>query len=186
MNGFSVDPINILVHWRAVNVVGPDGSIIYSDRPPAEARLEMTMTFENLPSSPLPASTPPMSSSYVRWRPRPLRARQRARLHHIPQLGAASARGRKPIWQERASSTRNLTSRAKVAWQLSPVPAVAEVSLCSSWVVSVFRAFRSLPTMRSSLIGTKASHRGGAYVCRFSPPSLRFIHALRNRRKFDE
>jgi len=41
--------------------VGPDGSIVYSDRPPAEGRLEKTMTFENLPSSPLPAST----SSYV-------------------------------------------------------------------------------------------------------------------------
>jgi glutaredoxin len=41
--------------------VGPDGRVVYSDRPPAEGRLEKTMTFENLPSSPLPAST----SSYV-------------------------------------------------------------------------------------------------------------------------
>ena len=41
--------------------VGSDGRIVYSDRPPAEGRLEKSMTFENLPSSPLPAST----SSYV-------------------------------------------------------------------------------------------------------------------------
>jgi glutaredoxin len=41
--------------------VGPDGRIVYSDRPPAEGRLEKTITFENLPSSPLPAAT----SSYV-------------------------------------------------------------------------------------------------------------------------
>jgi len=41
--------------------VGPDGRIIYADRPPAEGRLDKTMTFENLPSSPLPAST----SAYV-------------------------------------------------------------------------------------------------------------------------
>ena len=41
--------------------VGPDGRTIYSDRPPAEGRLDKTMMFENLPSSPLPAST----SAYV-------------------------------------------------------------------------------------------------------------------------
>ncbi len=37
--------------------VGPDGRIVYSDRPPDDGRLDKTMTFENLPSSPLPAST---------------------------------------------------------------------------------------------------------------------------------
>src|SRR5258705_4552168 len=37
--------------------VGPDGRVVYSDRPPADGRIEKTMTFENLPSSPLPAST---------------------------------------------------------------------------------------------------------------------------------
>ena len=41
--------------------VGPDGRIIYSDRPSVDARLEKTMTFENLPSSALPAST----SAYI-------------------------------------------------------------------------------------------------------------------------
>lgn len=41
--------------------VGPDGKILYSDRPPVEGRIEKTMKFENLPSSPLPAS----ASSYV-------------------------------------------------------------------------------------------------------------------------
>src|SRR5271168_3034262 len=41
--------------------VGPDGRIVYSDRPPVEGRLEATIKFEHLPSSPLPAST----SSYL-------------------------------------------------------------------------------------------------------------------------
>lgn len=41
--------------------IGPDGRVVYSDRPPAEGRLEKTITFENLPSSPLPAS----AASYV-------------------------------------------------------------------------------------------------------------------------
>ena len=41
--------------------VGPDGKIVYSDRPPAEGRIEKTMKLENLPSSALPAS----ASSYV-------------------------------------------------------------------------------------------------------------------------
>jgi glutaredoxin len=37
--------------------VGPDGRIVYSDRPPAEGRVDKTMSFENLPSSPVPAAT---------------------------------------------------------------------------------------------------------------------------------
>lgn len=37
--------------------VGRDGRIVYSDRPPTDGRIEKTMTFENLPSSTLPAST---------------------------------------------------------------------------------------------------------------------------------
>lgn len=41
--------------------VGPDGRTTYSDKPPATGRLEKTMSFENLPSSELPAS----ASSYV-------------------------------------------------------------------------------------------------------------------------
>ena len=41
--------------------VRPDGRVVYSDRPPAEGRIEKTMTFENLPSSALPKET----SSYV-------------------------------------------------------------------------------------------------------------------------
>ncbi len=36
--------------------VGPDGKIVYSDRPPVEGRLEKTMKFDKLPSSALPAS----------------------------------------------------------------------------------------------------------------------------------
>jgi glutaredoxin len=62
----------ILVLWSAAAAttaaaetlyksVGPDGRVVYSDRPPADGRIEKTMTFENLPSSPLPAST----ASYV-------------------------------------------------------------------------------------------------------------------------
>ena len=42
--------------------VGPDGKITYSDKAPATgSRLEKTLSFENLPSSELPAS----ASSYV-------------------------------------------------------------------------------------------------------------------------
>ena len=41
--------------------IRPDGKIVYSDRPPAEGRIEKTITFENLPSSTLPKQT----SSYV-------------------------------------------------------------------------------------------------------------------------
>ena len=41
--------------------VGPDGRVHYSDRPPADGRIEKTLQFENLPSSPLPAAT----STYV-------------------------------------------------------------------------------------------------------------------------
>ncbi len=41
--------------------IGPDGRVIYSDKPPAGARVEKTLKFENLPSSALPAS----ASSYV-------------------------------------------------------------------------------------------------------------------------
>jgi glutaredoxin len=41
--------------------IGPDGKIIYSDKPPTDGRVEKTMTFANLPSSPLPAA----SLSYV-------------------------------------------------------------------------------------------------------------------------
>jgi glutaredoxin len=37
--------------------VRPDGKIVYSDRPPAEGRIEKTLAFENLPSSPLPKET---------------------------------------------------------------------------------------------------------------------------------
>lgn len=41
--------------------VGADGQVVYSDKPPTTGRLEKTMSFENLPSSALPAS----ASSYV-------------------------------------------------------------------------------------------------------------------------
>jgi len=41
--------------------IGPDGKTVYSDKPPAEGRIEKTMKFENLPSSALPAA----SLSYV-------------------------------------------------------------------------------------------------------------------------
>ena len=41
--------------------VGADGRVVYSDKPPVTGRLEKTMSFENLPSSTLPAS----ASSYV-------------------------------------------------------------------------------------------------------------------------
>lgn len=37
--------------------VGPDGRATYSDRPPADGRIAKTLTFENLPSTPLPAAT---------------------------------------------------------------------------------------------------------------------------------
>ncbi|MBR0566891.1 glutaredoxin family protein [Azoarcus sp. L1K30] len=41
--------------------IGPDGKVVYSDRPPVEGRIEKTITFENLPSSALPKQ----AASYV-------------------------------------------------------------------------------------------------------------------------
>ena len=41
--------------------IGPDGKVVYSDRPPADGRIDKTMQFENLPSSTLPVGT----STYV-------------------------------------------------------------------------------------------------------------------------
>lgn len=41
--------------------IGPDGSIVYSDRPPTEGKLEKTLKIEAAPSSSLPAA----SSSYL-------------------------------------------------------------------------------------------------------------------------
>ncbi|NRF65500.1 glutaredoxin family protein [Aquincola sp. S2] len=37
--------------------IGPDGKVVYSDRPPAEGRVDKTLQFENLPSSAVPAAT---------------------------------------------------------------------------------------------------------------------------------
>ena len=41
--------------------VGPDGKVVYSDRPPADGKIEKTLKFDDLPASALPAS----ASSYV-------------------------------------------------------------------------------------------------------------------------
>ena len=37
--------------------VGPDGKIVYGDRPPGDGRSAQTLKFENLPSSPLSPAT---------------------------------------------------------------------------------------------------------------------------------
>ena len=34
--------------------IGPDGSVVYSDHPPADGKIEKTLTFADLPSSPVP------------------------------------------------------------------------------------------------------------------------------------
>lgn len=67
--------------------VGPDGRVVYSDHPPANGRVEKTMTFENLPSSELPAS----SSSYVEQLRR-MHARDAA-----AQASAATSAGAGPV-----------------------------------------------------------------------------------------
>ena len=36
--------------------VGPDGKVTYSQRPPADGKIDKTIVFQNLPSSPLPES----------------------------------------------------------------------------------------------------------------------------------
>jgi glutaredoxin len=36
--------------------IDPDGKVIYSDRPPTDAKVQKTLTFSNLPASPLPES----------------------------------------------------------------------------------------------------------------------------------
>jgi glutaredoxin len=37
--------------------IGPDGRVVYSDKPPADGRVDKTLKFENLPASEVPAST---------------------------------------------------------------------------------------------------------------------------------
>jgi glutaredoxin len=37
--------------------VGPDGKIIYSDKPPASGNVQKTLSFKHLPSTQIPAST---------------------------------------------------------------------------------------------------------------------------------
>jgi glutaredoxin len=36
--------------------LGPDGKVTYSQRPPADGKIDKTIVFQNLPSSPLPES----------------------------------------------------------------------------------------------------------------------------------
>ena len=36
--------------------IGPDGKVIYSDKPPGTGKVEKTLDFSNLPSTPLPES----------------------------------------------------------------------------------------------------------------------------------
>jgi glutaredoxin len=36
--------------------IGPDGEVVYSDRPPASGKVDKTFEFSNLPSTPLPES----------------------------------------------------------------------------------------------------------------------------------
>ena len=43
--------------------IGPDGNIIYSDHPPANAKVERTFTFVELPSTPVPDLPPPPKNS---------------------------------------------------------------------------------------------------------------------------
>lgn len=36
--------------------IGPDGKVVYSDRPPADGSIQKSLTFSNLPATPLPDS----------------------------------------------------------------------------------------------------------------------------------
>jgi len=60
------------IAWVAANVahaqtvyksIGPDGSIVYSDKPPANGKIEKTFTFVDLPSSSVPGMASQPSSS---------------------------------------------------------------------------------------------------------------------------
>jgi glutaredoxin len=55
--------------------VGPDGQTVYSDRPPSTGRVEKTLKFDNLPSSPVRplASTPDKTSNGT---PKPVEKRR--------------------------------------------------------------------------------------------------------------
>lgn len=55
---------------------GANGAIVYSDRPPANARIEETIHYENLPSSPLPAATAQQVEQAARQAPAPAPARR--------------------------------------------------------------------------------------------------------------
>lgn len=57
--GFLVSGLVLSVGLQAQSLyksIGPDGRVVYSDRPPSEGRLDKVMKFANLPSSNLPAS----------------------------------------------------------------------------------------------------------------------------------
>ncbi len=41
--------------------INPDGSVVYSDHPPANGKIDKVMTFDDLPSSPLPPLAVPLS-----------------------------------------------------------------------------------------------------------------------------
>ena len=51
--------------------VGPDGRIVYGDRPPADGRSAQTLKFDNLPSSPLSPATLAYLEQLKKARPAP-------------------------------------------------------------------------------------------------------------------
>ena len=51
---FAASTLNAQTVYRSI---GPDGKVVYSDRPPSEGQVTKTMKFQNLPSSALPAAT---------------------------------------------------------------------------------------------------------------------------------
>src|SRR5215813_3813688 len=43
--------------------VGPDGSVVYSDKPPADGKIDKVIEFPDLPSSPVPPDVRPLTPS---------------------------------------------------------------------------------------------------------------------------
>jgi glutaredoxin len=71
-------PSSALQAQTVYKSTGPGGTVVFSDRPPANAKIEQTINFENLPSSPLPGAAAQKLERMPTLAPKPLPRTQSA------------------------------------------------------------------------------------------------------------
>ncbi len=85
-------------------VVGPDGVITYTDKPPSDRTRTNTLEFRNLPSSPLPAEVlrfrEQLEKSAARQDYRCARRHAQATLRYSLRIGADTASAQSLIWPQ--------------------------------------------------------------------------------------